>query len=101
MTAWSAGYSGFPLSVRGVRADGIAMLPGHHGALLPVVLQGHLPRRPGEIAMGERTLAAIHARVGQSVKVSLGGFRPSLLQIVGTAVFPTMSDVLGLGQGPR
>jgi ABC-type lipoprotein release transport system permease subunit len=99
VTAWSAGYSGFPLSVRGVRADGIAMLPGHHGALLPVVLQGHLPRRPGQIAMGERTLAAIHARVGQSVKVSLGGFRPSLLQIVGTAVFPTMSDVLGLGQG--
>jgi putative ABC transport system permease protein len=99
VTAWSAGYSGFPLSVRGVRADGIAMLPGHHGALLPVVLQGHLPRGPGEIAVGERTLAAIHARVGQTVKVSLGESRPGLLRIVGAAVFPTMSDVLGLGQG--
>ena len=99
VTAWSAGYSGFPLSIRGVRADGIAMLPGHHGALLPVTLQGHLPRGPGEIAVGERTLAAIHARVGQTIKVSLGGFRPGLLRIVGTAVFPTMSDVLGLGQG--
>ena len=99
VTAWSAGYSGFPLSIRGVRADGIAMLPGHHAALLPVTLQGHLPRGPGEIAVGERTLAAIHARVGQTIKVSLGGFRPGLLRIVGAAVFPTMSDVLGLGQG--
>jgi ABC-type lipoprotein release transport system permease subunit len=99
VTAWSAGYSGFPLSIRGVRADGIAMLPGHHAALLPVTLQGHLPRRPGEIAVGERTLAAIHAHVGQTIKVSLGGFRPGPLRIVGTAVFPTLSDVLGLGQG--
>jgi ABC-type lipoprotein release transport system permease subunit len=99
VTAWSAGYSGFPLSIRGVRADGIAMLPGHHAALLPVTLQGHLPHGPGEIAVGERTLAAIHAHVGQTIKVSLGGFRPGLLRIVGTAVFPTISDVLSLGQG--
>jgi hypothetical protein len=77
----------------------MAMLPGHHGALLPVPLQGHLPRGPGEITVGERTLAAVHARVGQTVKVSLGGFRPGLLRIVGTAVFPTMGDALGLGKG--
>ena len=99
VTAWSAGYSGFPLSIEGVRADGIAMLPGHHGGLLPVPLQGHLPRGTGEITLGERTLAAIHARVGETVKVSLGGFRPGRLTIVGTAVFPTVSDVLGLGKG--
>lgn len=99
VTAWSAGYSGFPLSVRGVRADGIAMLPGHHGALLPVPLQGQLPRGPGEITVGERTLAAMHARIGQMMKVSLGGFRPHRLRIVGTAVFPTLSDALGLGKG--
>jgi ABC-type lipoprotein release transport system permease subunit len=99
VTAWSAGYSGFPLSVRGARADGIAMLPGHHGALLPVAVQGHLPRGPGEITVGERTLAAMHARIGQTIKVSLGGFRPRPLRIVGTAVFPTISDALGLGKG--
>jgi ABC-type lipoprotein release transport system permease subunit len=99
VTAWSAGYSGFPLAIEGVRADGIAMLPGHHGALLPVPLQGRLPRGPGEITVGERTLAAIHARVGQTIKVSLGGFRPHPLRIVGTAIFPTVSDVLGLGKG--
>ena len=75
------------------------MLPGHDAALLPVTLQGHLPRGPGEIAVGELTLAAIHAHVGQTIKVSLGGFRPRPLRIIGTAVFPTISDVLGLGKG--
>jgi hypothetical protein len=41
----------------------------------------------------------MHARVGQTINVSLGGFRPRRLRIVGTAVFPTISDVLGLGKG--
>ncbi len=99
VTAWSAGYSGVPLAVRGVRTDGIAMLPGHHGNLLPVPVQGHLPREPDEITVGERTLAAMHARIGQTVAVSLDGFRPGRYRIAGTAVFPTMSDSLSLGKG--
>ena len=101
VTAWSAGYSGVPLTVGGVRADAIAMLPGHHGDLLPVPVQGHLPREPDEITVGEKTLAAMHARIGQTVAVSLDGFRPGRYRIAGTAVFPTMSDSLGLGGGPR
>ena len=99
VTAWSAGYSGVPLMVRGVRTDGIALLPGHHGNLLPVPVQGHLPRGPGEITVGEKTLAAIHARIGQTVAVSLVGFRPGHFRIAGTAVFPSMSDSLSLGKG--
>ena len=99
VTAWSAGYSGVPLTVRGVRTDAIAMLPGHHGALLPVPVQGHLPREPDEITVGEKTLAAMHARIGQTVAVSLDGFRPGRYRIAGTAVFPTMSDSLSLGKG--
>ena len=98
-TPWSAGYSGVPLTVRGVRADGIALLPGHHGDLLPVPVRGHLPRGPGEITVGERTLAAMHARIGQAVAVSLDGFRPGRFRIAGTAVFPTISDSLSLGKG--
>ena len=35
VTAWSAGYSGVPLTVQGVRADAIAMLPGHHADCCP------------------------------------------------------------------
>jgi putative ABC transport system permease protein len=75
------------------------MLPGHHADLLPVPMQGHLPLGPGEIAVGERTLAAMHARLGQSVAVSLAGFPPRRFRIVGTAVFPTLGDTLGLGRG--
>ena len=99
VTAWSAGYSGVPLTVGGVRADGIAMLPGYHGDLLPVPVQGHLPREPDEITVGEKTLAAMHARIGQIVAVSLDGFRPGRYRIAGTAVFPTVSDSLSLGKG--
>jgi ABC-type lipoprotein release transport system permease subunit len=99
VAAWATGYSGAPVTIRGVRADTIALLPGHHGSLLPVLLQGHLPLGPGEIAVGERTLAAMHARLGETVDVALGSFRAHRLKIVGTAVFPTLSDVLGLGKG--
>ena len=98
MAGWSLGDSGAPLYVGGVRADAIAMLPGRD-ALLPVPVQGHLPDAPGQIALGERTLAAAHSRVGATIGVSLAGARPHRFRIVGTAVFPTLSDVLGLGQG--
>ena len=99
VTAWSAGYSGVPLTVQGVPADAIAMLPGHHGDLLPVPVRGHLPGGPDEITVGEKTLAAMHARIGQTVAVSLDGFRPRRYRIVGTAVFPNISDSLSLGRG--
>ena len=75
------------------------MLPGHHGDLLPVPVRGHLPGGPDEITVGEKTLAAMHARIGQTVAVSLDGFRPRRYRIVGTAVFPNLSDSLSLGQG--
>jgi ABC-type lipoprotein release transport system permease subunit len=99
VTAWSAGYSGVPLTVQGVPADAIAMLPSHHGDLLPVPVRGRLPRGPDEITVGEKTLAAMHARIGQTVAVSLDGFRPGPYRIVGTAVFPNISDSLSLGRG--
>ena len=99
VTAWSAGYSGVPLTVQGVPADAIAMLPSRHGDLRPVPVRGQLPRGPDEITLGEKTLAAIHARIGQTVAVSLNGFRPRRYRIVGTAVFPNISDSLSLGRG--
>ena len=99
VAAWDTGYIGAPLAIEGVAADAIAMLPGHDGSLLPVTLQGRQPRGPGEITLGERTLAAIHAHIGETVSVSLAGFRPHRLTIVGTAVYPTLGDSLGLGKG--
>ena len=62
-------------------------------------VRGRLPRGPDEITVGEKTLAAVHARIGQTVAVSLDGFRPGRYRIVGTAVFPNISDSLSLGRG--
>ena len=41
----------------------------------------------------------MHARIGQTVAVSLDGFRPGRYRIAGTAVFPDISDSLSLGRG--
>ena len=48
---------------------------------------------------GAYPLPAVHARIGQTVAVSLDGFRPGRYRIVGTAVFPNISDSLSLGRG--
>ena len=99
VAAWATGYSSAPVTIGGVSAGAIALLPGHRASLQPVLVGGHLPLGPGEIAIGERTLAAAHGHLGESVPVSLATFRPHRLEIVGTAIFPTMGDVLGLGKG--
>jgi hypothetical protein len=99
VAAWATGYVGAPLNIRGVAVDSMAMNPGHGGSMLPVPIAGHLPDRPGQIALGARTLAAVHARLGQTIPVSLGGARPKPVRIVGIAVFPTLSDTLTLGKG--
>ena len=99
VSAWAEGYSGAPLSVQGVGAGAIALLPGHNGSLMPVLTQGRMPSGPGEIVLGERTLAAFGGHLGETVDVSIAGFRSHPLKVVGTAVFPTMDDTLALGKG--
>jgi hypothetical protein len=95
---WTTGYAGAPIRIGGISADAMAMSPGHQGSLQPVVTQGRLPQRAGEIALGARTLAAVGGRLGETVPVSLGGGR-SEARIVGIVVFPTFSDTLSLGKG--
>jgi hypothetical protein len=62
---------------------------------------GRLPRSSREIALGTKTLRQLHARVGATIPVSVSmpnaPVRP--MAIVGTTVFPTLSDTLGLGTG--
>ena len=99
VAAWAEGSFGIPLTIRGVGVGGIAMLPGHSGSLLPVLTQGRLPRGPGEIVLGERTLATTGGHLGGTVSVSLENFRPHPLTVVGIAVFPYLDDTLGLGRG--
>jgi ABC-type lipoprotein release transport system permease subunit len=99
VAAWAVGYSGVPMTIRGVGVGAIALLPGHHGSLMPVLTQGRLPRGPGEIVLGERTMADARGHLGGTVSVSLASYRPRLLRIVGIAVFPDMDDTLNLGRG--
>ena len=66
------------------------------------MISGRLPRRPGEIALGQRTLRAAGARLGQRVRVSVNG-RPARMRVVGEAVFPSFTEngsaATDLGQG--
>jgi hypothetical protein len=66
------------------------------------LISGRLPQRPGEIALGQRTLRATGARLGQRVRVSVNG-RAARLRVVGEAVFPSFtesgSSATDLGQG--
>ncbi len=66
------------------------------------LISGRLPRRPGEIALGQRTLRATGARLGQRARVSVNG-RAARLRVVGEAVFPSFTEngsaATDLGQG--
>jgi hypothetical protein len=99
VAAWSAGFSDGELQVNGAAVGAIAMGGGRGSSLLAVPVQGRLPQARGEIALGPQTLASVHARVGATAQVSLPGQRPVRFQIIGTAIFPGLSDALGLGHG--
>lgn len=66
---------------------------------MPEPVTGRLPQHDDEIALGARTLAAAGSHVGGIVRVAVLGGSPAPLKIVGTAVFPALSDGLALGQG--
>jgi putative ABC transport system permease protein len=99
VAAWSAGYSDGLLQVDGAAVGGIAMGQGRGPSLMGVPVQGRLPRARDEITLGPQTLASMRTRVGAIAQVSMPGQRPVRFRIVGTAIFPALSDALGLGQG--
>ena len=98
VAAWSAGYSDGLLQVNGAAVGAIVMGQGRGPSLMGVPVQGRLPQAPDEITLGPQTLASMRTRVGAIAQVSMPGQRPVRFRIVGTAIFPTLSDALGLGQ---
>jgi len=98
---WTGTYMGVPIQVNGVAVDAVTTGPGPDGPLVAVPLAGGLPRQPGDIVLGARTLTEIGARIGDTVRVSLAGIPGSAAsrRIVGTAVFPAVSDGTDLGTG--
>jgi hypothetical protein len=93
------GNSNAPVRVNGISVGGIAMNSGRGPSLMAAPVEGRLPRGPGEITLGTRTLAVTHTHVGGTVPVSYLSQGPVRFRIVGTAIFPALSDGLGLGQG--
>jgi hypothetical protein len=99
VAAWATGLAGAPLRAGHTEFEAIVLpVPGSMSFVLPPVT-GRLPRSDGEIALGTRTLRQLHVPVGATIQVSLPPLRPRPMTIVGTTVFPTLSDALGLGTG--
>jgi hypothetical protein len=98
---WTGTYMTVPLQVNGVAVDAVTAGPGPDAAMIAVPLAGGAPLRPGDIVLGQRTLAAVGARVGDTVRVSIAGMPGggAARRIVGTAVFPAMADNTDLGVG--
>ena len=80
-------------------ALGIDALRGHD---FLTMLAGRPPATPYEIVLGSRTLAKVHAQVGQNITVSVND-RTRTMRVVGEAVFASFSrgtfSATGLGSG--
>jgi hypothetical protein len=101
VAAWATGWVGAPLRAGSTEFEAIVpTVPSGMSFVLPPAT-GRLPRSSQEIALGTKTLRQLHARVGDTIPVSVtvpnAPVRP--MTIVGTTVFPTLSDTLGLGTG--
>jgi FtsX-like permease family len=99
VAAWSEGFSDGVLQIGGRRVDVMALGGGRGQLPMATPLRGRLPRASHEITLGPRTLVLLHTRIGATVIATFPGGRPVRLRVVGSAVFPTFSDGLGLGQG--
>jgi FtsX-like permease family len=99
VAAWTTCWTGAPLRAGGTAFEAIALpLPGGT-PFVPAPVAGRLPRTSQEIALGTKTLRELHARIGTTIGVSLDNTPPRPMTIVGTTVFPSLSDKLGLGTG--
>jgi ABC-type lipoprotein release transport system permease subunit len=87
------------ITVGGRRVDAM-VLEAMRGGISPPILTGHAPKTADEIALGARTLRSLDAGIGDTVDVRVpGGDDTVPMTIVGTAVFPTVSEHTQLGQG--
>jgi ABC-type lipoprotein release transport system permease subunit len=87
-------------TINGLRVDGLAV-DTVSGRLDPVILAGRPPKGPDEIALGTRTMRALHLHLGDSV--AAGQFSSPAparqLHVVGRAVFPLFGELGRLGDG--
>ena len=98
VAAWTTSSAGAPLRAGRTSFEAIMLeMPGGASFVPPV--SGRMPKSGGEIALGTRTLQQLHTRIGATIQVSALESPARPMTIVGTTVFPTLSDALGLGTG--
>jgi hypothetical protein len=68
------------------------------GHALPTMLDGRAPTRPGEIALGGRSMRVLDVDIGESVDARIGT-RSARLRVVGQTVLPEFGDAGQLGTG--
>ena len=99
VAAWTTCWTGAPLRAGRTAFEAIALPLSGGTPFVPAPAAGRLPRTSQEIALGAKTLRELHARIGTAIRVSLDNAPPRPMTIVGTTVFPSLSDRLGLGTG--
>ncbi|MBO0788415.1 MAG: ABC transporter permease, partial [Actinobacteria bacterium] len=94
VTGYAIGDFG-QVRVNGMAVSGIGLTPVRGEGYL-TMLAGRPPARPGEIALGARTLRALQLRVGQTAHVAANGYgeasAPLPMRVVGEAVFPSLGE---------
>lgn len=100
VAGWSGTYAAVPLTINGTGVGGVTTGPGPDGSLAAVDLTGGPPAGASDIVLGQRTMAALGVRVGQTVSVGIAGLsRHVPFVVTGTAVFPAVGDTTELGTG--
>ncbi|TMK66375.1 MAG: FtsX-like permease family protein [Actinobacteria bacterium] len=79
-------------------------IDARHRSVLPTLVDGRLPRRENEIALGERTMRALGVERGSVVTARTDDGRKRTLQVVGRVVLPGVgtypgADKTSLGEG--
>jgi hypothetical protein len=97
---WTGSYGPIALDIGGVQVGAMTTGPGPDGILAATPLRGAQPESATDIVLGQRTLAALRARIGDTVTVAVVGLpRRVAMRVVGTAVFPAFGDTTQLGTG--
>lgn len=99
VAAFSVADTGIPLVSGRTHFGGEALAP-ERGSVEPTLVDGRLPRSPGEIVLGTATMASLHTAIGRSIPVAVEGItRPVPMRVVGSGVFATMTQTESLGKG--
>jgi predicted lysophospholipase L1 biosynthesis ABC-type transport system permease subunit len=98
------GWTGVYFSTLQIDGLNVPVLGGSPNAAVgPPLLSGHAFDAANEVVLGATTLAELHERVGDTVRVGASGTGFSTLRIVGTATMPSIgvagSSHLEMGTG--